>query len=73
MTVVLEVEQQALNLNAKQRGELISKLLRSLPEYASDKDDGVAEALQRREELRKDPTIGISLKELDQRMRERFG
>ncbi len=73
MTVVLEVEQQALNLNAKQRGELISKLLRSLPEYASDKADGVEEALQRREELRKDPTIGISLKELDQRMRERFG
>ena len=72
MSVIAEVEQQALNLNAKERGELISKLLRSLPEYASDEDDGVAEALRRREELRKDPEIAISLEELDRRMRERF-
>lgn len=72
MSVIAEVEQQALNLNAKERGELISKLLRSLPEYASDEDDGVAEALRRREELRKDPEMAISLEELDRRMRERF-
>jgi len=72
MSVMTEVEKKALSLPAKERGELITKLLRSLPEFPSDDDDGVAEALRRREELRKDPGIGISLDELDRRMKERF-
>lgn len=72
MSVIAEVEEQALSLTTKERGELITKLLRSLPEFASDEDDGVAEALRRREQLKEHPEIAISLEELDRRMQERF-
>ena len=71
MSVIAEVEERALSLTAKERGELITKLLRSLPAFPSDEDDGVAEALKRREELRQHPEIAISLEELDKRMQER--
>ena len=71
MSVIAEVEERALSLTAKERGELITKLLRSLPEFPSDEDDGVAEALKRREQLRQHPEIAISLEELDKRMQER--
>lgn len=73
MSVVAEIEEQALGLGAREKGQLIVTLLRSLPDFPSDDDDGVAEALRRREELRKNPEIGISLDELDRRMKERFG
>jgi phage tail sheath gpL-like len=72
MSVLTEVEEQALSLTAKERGALITKLLRSLPEFSSDRDEGIAEAIRRREELRKNPEIAISLEELDRRMKERF-
>ena len=72
MSVVAEVEEQALSLTPKERGELITKLLRSLPEPSSDEDNSVTVALNRREQLRQDPDIAISLEELDRRMRERF-
>lgn len=72
MSVVAEVEERALSLTAKERGELITKLLRSLPELPSNEDDGIAEALRRREQLREHPEIAISLEELDRRMQERF-
>lgn len=71
MSVISEVEERALRLTTKERGELITKLLRSLPEFPSDEDDGIAEALRRREQLREHPEIAISLEELDRRMRER--
>ena len=72
MSVISEVEERALSLTTKERGELITKLLRSLPEFPSDEDDGVAEALRRREQLREHPEIAISLEEIDRRMQERF-
>jgi hypothetical protein len=72
MSVTAEVEERALSLTAKERGELITKLLRSLPEFPSDEDEGVAEALKRREQLRQHPETAISLDELDKRMQERF-
>ncbi len=71
MSVISEVEERALSLTTKERGELITKLLRSLPEFPSDEDDGIGEALRRREQLREHPEIAISLEELDRRMRER--
>ena len=73
MSVIAEAEELALSLPAKERGELITKLLRSLPKYPVDEDGGVEEALRRREEMRMNPEIGISLEELDSRMKERFG
>jgi hypothetical protein len=72
MSVIADVEGCALSLTAKERGELITKLLRSLPEFPTDGDDGVAEALRRRAQLRAHPEIAISLEELDRRMQERF-
>jgi len=72
MSVVANVEEQALGLSVKERSELITKLLRSLPAFPSEEDEGVAEALVRRDELRRNPDIGISLEELDSRMKGRF-
>jgi hypothetical protein len=72
MSVVAEIEERAMSLGVKERGQLIARLLRSLPEFPGGDDDSVAEALRRRDELRRNPEIGISLGELDQRMRERF-
>ncbi len=73
MSVVSEVEERALGLSTQERGMLITKLLRSLPEFPTDADDGLAEALRRREEMREHPELALSLEELDRRMRERFG
>ena len=75
MSVVAEAEQIALSLPTKERGELIAKLIRSLPvePFIEDDDDGIAEALRRSDELKKNPEIGISIEELDRRMHERFG
>ena len=73
MSVDSEVEERALGLSTQERGMLITKLLRSLPEFPSDADDGLAEALRRREEMREHPELALSLEELDRRMRERFG
>ncbi len=65
MSVVADVEEQALNLTAKERGALITKLIRSLPAFPADADGGIAEAKRRRDEMRMNPEIGISLEELD--------
>jgi putative addiction module component (TIGR02574 family) len=74
MSTVAEAEQIALSLPVKERGELITKLLRSLPgPFIDDDDDGIEEALRRSDELKENPEIGISIEELDQRMQERFG
>ena len=74
MSVVTEAEQIALKLPPKERGELIAKLLRSLPgPFIDDGDDGIEEALRRSDELKKNPEMGISIEDLDRRMNERFG
>jgi len=74
MSVITEAEELALSLSAKERGELIAKLLRSLPgPFIDDDDDGIEEALRRSDELKKNPELGISIKDLDRRMHERFG
>lgn len=72
MSIIANVEEQAMRLTARERGALIAKLLRSLPPFPADTDGGLAEAKRRRDELRKSPEIGISLDELDRRMKERF-
>ena len=72
MSVIAEVEELALSLDAEARGELIARLLRSLPPFPGGDDDGVAEALRRSEELKRNPEMAISLDELDRRMQERF-
>lgn len=72
MSAVTNVEKQALSLTARERGALITKLLRSLPSFPADADAGIEDAKRRRDEMRKNPEIGISLEELDRRMKDRF-
>lgn len=74
MSIIAEAEKIALGLPTKERGELIEKLIRSLPgPFIEDDHDGIEEALRRSDELKTDPTRGISVDELDRRMNERFG
>lgn len=72
MSAIAEVEVQASRLTARERGELITKLLRSLPDYPAAGNYSIAEAVRRREQLRTHPEISISLDELDRRMQERL-
>ena len=74
MSVITEVEELALSLPASDRGKLAEKLIRSLPSPGwDDEDDGIEEAIRRSDELKKNPELGMSIEELDQRMSERFG
>lgn len=72
MSTIAEVESLAFQLSVTERARLASKLLESLPEMLRDEDEGVAEALRRREELIANPETGISVDELRNRIAERF-
>lgn len=72
MSNISTVEELAFKLSTKERATLASKLLRSLPEFMRDDDEGIAEARRRREELIANPEIGISFEELRSRVSERF-
>ncbi len=72
MANISTVEELALGLSTSERATLASKLLRSLPEFMRDDDDGVAEATRRYDELIANPEIGISFEELRRRISERF-
>ena len=67
-----KVEELAFQLSVTERATLASKLLRSLPEFMRDGDEGVAEAMRRRDELIANPEVGISFEELRSRIAERF-
>lgn len=72
METMSKVEELAFQLSVSERATLASKLLRSLPEFVRDDDDGVEEATRRYEELIANPEIGISFEELRRRISERF-
>jgi len=74
MATVAEAEKIVFSLSAKDRAALVGKMIRSLPSPGWDDDDnGVDEALRRSDELKDNPELGISVQELDRRIRERFG
>ncbi len=74
MSTIAEAEKIVFSLSAKDRAALVGKMIRSLPSPGwDDPDDGVDEALRRSDELKENPEIGISVEELDRRIRERFG
>ncbi len=73
MTTLMEIEKAALELSEDERALLASHLLDSLPPATFDNDDevdddGIAEALRREAEYRADPSIAITLEELDRRV-----
>ena len=71
MATIGEVEKLALSLSEKQRAILAAQLLGSLPPVLQDDDEGMAEAGRRDAELEADPSLAISLTELDEQVRRR--
>jgi putative addiction module component (TIGR02574 family) len=67
----MAVEKLALDLSESERAVLAAHLLGSLPSVLHDEDEGIAEALRRDAELEPNPSMGISLEELDQRIQRR--
>ena len=68
MATIAEVEKLALDLPDSQRAILAASLLRSLPPVLHDDDEGIAEGLRRSAELDADPSISITLEQLDQQI-----
>jgi len=60
-----QIAREALRLPEKERANLASRPLRSLPPVAFDDDEGVAAALRRDAELDADPTQAMTLRDLD--------
>jgi putative addiction module component (TIGR02574 family) len=73
MATIAEVEKLAFDLPDSDRAVLAAHLLRSLPAVLHYDDEGIAEALRRDAELDDDPGLGITLDQLDQRIRDRRG
>ena len=71
MSTIAEVERLALDLSESDRALLVAHLLRSLPPFLYDEDEGVAEALRRAADFESDPDIGISLEQLDEQIKSR--
>jgi putative addiction module component (TIGR02574 family) len=71
MATIAEIEKLALDLSESERAVLAAHLLGSLPSVLHDEDEGIAEALRRDAELEGNPSMGISLEELDQRIQRR--
>jgi hypothetical protein len=65
MVTVRVLETQILGHPERDRANLASVLLSSLPP-ACEEDDGVEEALRREVEMETDPTLGMSLAEFEQ-------
>lgn len=71
MATMAEVENLALDLSERERALLAAHLLKSLPSVLHDQDDGIAEALRRDAELDADPSLGMSMEQLDQKIKRR--
>lgn len=64
MSVIAEIEKQALSLPEQDRAKLADRLIASLPENFIDEDD-IEEALRRDREMDEDPSKVITLEQLD--------
>jgi putative addiction module component (TIGR02574 family) len=71
MATIAEVEKLALDLPDADRAALAAHLLSSLPPVLHEDDEGLAEAWRRDAELEANPALGITLEDLDQRIRDR--
>jgi putative addiction module component (TIGR02574 family) len=71
MATLTEVEKLAFELSERQRGILASKLLGSLPSYADEEEDEIAEATRRMNELEANPEMGIPFEELMKMLKDR--
>ncbi|HEX4119671.1 MAG TPA: addiction module antitoxin RelB [Verrucomicrobiae bacterium] len=71
VATIAEVEKLALDLPESQRAILAAHLLGSLPSVLHDEDEGIAEAIRRDVELDANPSVGISLEQLDREVERR--
>jgi hypothetical protein len=71
MTTLATVETLALELPENQRATLAMHILDSLPGLFSEPDGGLAEAQRRDAELDENPTIGLTLREFDEKILSR--
>ena len=71
MVAINEVEKLALDLPESERATLAIHLLESLPPVLHDEDDGIAEALLRDADFETSPSVGMSLGQLDQKIKHR--
>jgi putative addiction module component (TIGR02574 family) len=71
MATIDEIEQLAQGLSESDRAVLAAHLLGSLPAVLHDEDEGIAEALRRDAELEANPSAGLSLEQLDQKIKHR--
>ena len=71
MANIVEIEKLALDLPENQRAILAAHLLGSLPSVLFEEDDGVAEALLRDADFDANPSLGMSLQQLDQQIEDR--
>lgn len=70
-TAFADVEKLAFSLSENERAKLADSLIASLPEDFID-DEEIEEAMRRDREMDENPLIGISLEELDRRIRQQF-
>ena len=71
VATIAEVEKLALVLSERRQALLAAHLLGSLPPVLHDEDEGIAEALRRDAELDANPSLGMSLEQLDQQIERR--
>jgi putative addiction module component (TIGR02574 family) len=73
MSAITDAEELALSLSDTERARLAEKLIASLPgPYIQDDGDGLDEAVRRSREMKENPSMGISIEELDEMVRKRF-
>ena len=65
MSLINEIERQALSLPEQDRARLADRLIASLPEDFIDEDE-IEEALRRDREMDEDPSKIITLDQLDE-------
>lgn len=71
MSVINEIEKQALSLPEQDRARLADRLIASLPENFIDEDE-IEEALRRDREMDDDPSKIITLEQLDELVANRL-
>jgi putative addiction module component (TIGR02574 family) len=71
MATIAEIEKLAQDLSENDRAVLAAHLLGSLPPVFHDEDEGIAEALRRDADLEANPSGGLTLEQLDQRIHHR--
>ena len=71
MATIAEIEKLAQDLSENDRAVLAAHLLGSLPPDLHDEDEGIAEALRRDADLEANPSGGLTLEQLDQRIHHR--